>query len=188
MLEKKRQEKAVYYELLGIFKTLRNREQEMASKTRYREMMEKKVEVEEQRYRLGLVLSSEWLFQYQRDLADAKTGEIRVLIDYKIAVSQLEKAMGISLEKKNDGLYIISVKSNSPAAFGNLHGGMRVDDANEKLGLELPEGEYETVAGFVLNALGHIPREGEQLKYNNLKLVITEMKGVKIGKILITKE
>lgn len=69
-----------------------------------------------------------------------------------------------------------------------IDGGMRVDDANEKLGLELPEGEYETVAGFVLNALGHIPREGEQLKYNNLKLVITEMKGVKIGKILITKE
>ena len=69
-----------------------------------------------------------------------------------------------------------------------IDGGMRVDDANEKLGLELPEGEYETVAGFVLNALGHIPKEGEQLKYNNLKLVITDMKGVKIGKILITKE
>jgi len=69
-----------------------------------------------------------------------------------------------------------------------IDGGMRVDDANEKLGLELPEGEYETVAGFVLNMLGHIPKEGEQLKYNNLKLVITEMKGVKIGKILITKE
>ncbi|MGB3128821.1 MAG: hemolysin family protein, partial [Dehalococcoidia bacterium] len=69
-----------------------------------------------------------------------------------------------------------------------IDGGMRVDDANEKLGLELTEGEYETVAGFVLNVLGHIPKEGEQLKYNNLKLVITEMKGVKIGKILITKE
>lgn len=101
LLDKERQEKAVYYELLGIFKTLRNREQEMASATRYREMMEKKVEVEEQRYRLGLVLSSEWLFQYQRDLANAKSSEIRVLIDYKIAVSQMEKAMGISLEKKN---------------------------------------------------------------------------------------
>jgi putative hemolysin len=69
-----------------------------------------------------------------------------------------------------------------------INGGMRVDDANEKLGLTLPEGEYETVAGFVLNVLGHIPKEGEQLKYANLNLVITEMKGVKIGKILITRE
>jgi len=101
LIEKERQEKAVYYELLGIFKTLRNSEQEMTSATRYREMMEKKVEVEEQRYRLGLVQSSEWLFQHQQSLADAKASEIQVLIQYKIAVSQLEKAMGISLEKKN---------------------------------------------------------------------------------------
>jgi len=56
-----------------------------------------------------------------------------------------------------------------------IDGGMRLDDANEKLLLELPEGEYETVAGFVLNQLGHIPKEGEQLKYNNLKLVVTEI-------------
>ncbi len=101
LIEKERQEKAVYYELLGIFKTLRNSEQEMISATRYREMMEKKVDVEEQRYRLGLVQSSEWLFQHQQSLADAKSTEIQVLIQYKIAVSQLEKAMGISLEKKN---------------------------------------------------------------------------------------
>ena len=64
----------------------------------------------------------------------------------------------------------------------------RLDDANEKLELDLPEGEYETVAGLVLSLLGRIPREGEQLRFGNLKIVITEMKGVKIGKILITKE
>ena len=69
-----------------------------------------------------------------------------------------------------------------------IDGGMRLDDANEKLELDLPEGEYETVAGLVLSLLGRIPREGEQLRFGNLKMVITEMKGVKIGKILITKE
>ena len=69
-----------------------------------------------------------------------------------------------------------------------IDGGMRLNDANEKLALDLPEGEYETVAGFVLSVLGRIPKEGEQLKYNNLKLVITEMRGVKIGKILVTRE
>jgi putative hemolysin len=69
-----------------------------------------------------------------------------------------------------------------------IDGGMRLDDANEKLELGLPEGEYETVAGFVLSLLGKIPREGEQLRYEDLKMVITEMKGVKIGKVLITRE
>ena len=67
-----------------------------------------------------------------------------------------------------------------------IDGGLRIDDANA-LGLGLPPGPYETVAGFVLSILGHIPEEGEQLTYDGLKLVITQMKGVRIGKILVTK-
>jgi len=69
-----------------------------------------------------------------------------------------------------------------------IDGGMRIEEANEEMGLELPEGEYETVAGFVLDLLGHIPKPGEKLRYKDLKLVITEMRGVKIEKILLTKE
>jgi len=69
-----------------------------------------------------------------------------------------------------------------------IDGGMRIEEANEEMGLELPEGDYETVAGFVLELLGHIPRENEQLRYKGLKLVVTEMRGPKIEKIQLTKE
>lgn len=68
-----------------------------------------------------------------------------------------------------------------------IDGGMHIDQANKELGLALPEGHYETVAGFILSLLGHIPKEGDQLKYDGLRLVITEMRGIKIGKILITR-
>jgi len=69
-----------------------------------------------------------------------------------------------------------------------IEGGMRVEEANEELGLGLPDGEYDTVAGFLLNLIGHIPKEGEQVRFGNLKLVVTEIRGVKIEKILVTKE
>jgi len=69
-----------------------------------------------------------------------------------------------------------------------IDGGMRIEEANEEMGLELPEGDYETVAGFALHLLGHIPKQGEQLRYKGLKLVITKMRGVKIEEILLTKE
>jgi len=69
-----------------------------------------------------------------------------------------------------------------------IDGGMRIDEANEEMGLELPEGDYETVAGFILDHLGHIPRTGERLRYKGVNLVITEMRGVKIEKILLTKK
>jgi CBS domain containing-hemolysin-like protein len=69
-----------------------------------------------------------------------------------------------------------------------IDGGMRLEEANEKMGLNLPPGDYETVAGFVLKLLGRIPKSGQKIRYKGLKLVITEMKGLKIEKILITKE
>ncbi|MCH8191485.1 MAG: HlyC/CorC family transporter [Chloroflexi bacterium] len=64
---------------------------------------------------------------------------------------------------------------------------MRVDEANERLQLGLPDGDYETLAGFLLAKLGHVPHEGEQVRYNGLRLVVSEMKGVKIERILVTR-
>jgi putative hemolysin len=68
-----------------------------------------------------------------------------------------------------------------------LDGGFRIEEANEELELNLPGGDYETVAGFILSQLGRVPKQGEHFKYQNLKFVITEMRGMKIAKVLVTK-
>ncbi|MBN1862040.1 MAG: HlyC/CorC family transporter [Dehalococcoidales bacterium] len=71
----------------------------------------------------------------------------------------------------------------------HVDGSMRVEEANEEMGLELPEGEdYETVAGFILSLLGRIPKQGKQLRYKGLKIVVTKMRGLKIEEVLIIKE
>jgi putative hemolysin len=69
-----------------------------------------------------------------------------------------------------------------------LDGGFRIEEANEELKLSLPVGDYETVAGFILGHLGRIPKQGEHFKYQNLKFVVTEMRGMKIEKVMVTKE
>jgi putative hemolysin len=79
---------------------------------------------------------------------------------------------------------IVTINANT----FELDGGLRVEEANDELGLGLPMGAYETIAGFVLNHLGRIPKQGEHLQYRDLKLTILEMKGVKIEKILVTRE
>jgi putative hemolysin len=68
-----------------------------------------------------------------------------------------------------------------------VDGGMRIDDLREALAIELPEGEYETVAGFVLSETGHIPTPGEQLRYQDLRLTVVEMAGVKIETVRIAR-
>jgi putative hemolysin len=59
---------------------------------------------------------------------------------------------------------------------------------NEELGMSLPSGDYETIAGLVLNRLGHIPKEGEQFRYHDIKLTVREMRGLKIEKLRIVRE
>jgi len=69
-----------------------------------------------------------------------------------------------------------------------IDGSMRIEEANEEMGLEIPEGDYETVAGFILSLLGRIPRQGKQIKYQGMKIVVTKMRGLKIEEVLLTKE
>lgn len=69
----------------------------------------------------------------------------------------------------------------------DVDAGMTVHDANEELGLALPEGDYETVAGFVLSKLGHIPREGEQFVYNGWRFAVTQVVGRKIERVTVTR-
>jgi len=69
-----------------------------------------------------------------------------------------------------------------------IDGGMRIDEVNETMGLGVPKNDYETMAGFILHLLSRIPRQGEQLKYKNLKIVITKMQGARILEVLVTNE
>ena len=69
----------------------------------------------------------------------------------------------------------------------HVEGGMDIEEVNQEIGIELPDGEYETLAGFVLDLLGHIPNEGDQFEFGDLKFEILEMQDLKIEEISVTK-
>jgi len=58
-----------------------------------------------------------------------------------------------------------------------------VSDASDLLSTTFPEGNYQTLSGFILEQLGRIPEEGDDLDYETLRISIIEMSGVKIKKI-----
>ncbi|MAG92669.1 MAG: hypothetical protein CMJ48_02805 [Planctomycetaceae bacterium] len=61
-----------------------------------------------------------------------------------------------------------------------------IDDLNDKCGYELPEdGDYDTVGGFVVSLLGHIPEVAEQFNWKNLVFTILEADSRKIVKLRI---
>ena len=55
------------------------------------------------------------------------------------------------------------VKQRTPTVW-DVESSIELEVLEEALGVEFPEGEYETVAGFVLHVFGCIPREGETVK------------------------
>jgi CBS domain containing-hemolysin-like protein len=61
--------------------------------------------------------------------------------------------------------------------------GISIHEANEKLGMLLPEGEYQTLAGFILKELGRIPQAGDHFKYGAMELEVKEMRRVKIEQV-----
>ena len=68
-----------------------------------------------------------------------------------------------------------------------VDGSLSVEEAREELGIDIPEGPYDTIAGFVLSRLGHIPKEGEQLTVDDQRLTVATMKGPKIELLRLTK-
>ena len=61
--------------------------------------------------------------------------------------------------------------------------GVGILDINDELELGLPEGDYQTVAGFILDRLGRIPEEGDTVEYRELRLTVKVMDGVRIDQV-----
>ena len=73
-----------------------------------------------------------------------------------------------------------------------LHGGelevdglLNLDEFAEQTGIELPEGPYETVAGYLLAALGHLPGDGESVEVGGRKLTVTQLDGRRIARVRV---
>ena len=68
-----------------------------------------------------------------------------------------------------------------------VEGQIRVEDVNEELELDIPPGEYETLAGFILDQLGRLPNAGDSVNYKNVRMTVLEMQGPRIRQIEIKR-
>lgn len=74
---------------------------------------------------------------------------------------------------RDDGSFLVS-------------GSMAADEFADRLGLRLPEDrEFETVAGLVLDVLGHIPRLGETMTFQSVEIEVIDLDGFRIDKLIV---
>jgi len=69
-----------------------------------------------------------------------------------------------------------------------IQGNTKIEDVNEELKLGIPLGDYQTIGGFALHLFGRLPKEGEQIIADELKVLVAEVRDNKITRVFITKE
>ena len=64
-------------------------------------------------------------------------------------------------------------------------GSLRPHELAEKTGVVLPDGPYETVAGFVQHRLGEVPEVGASVEWRDLRLTVSAMDGYRVAEVTI---
>ncbi len=81
---------------------------------------------------------------------------------------------GPMVEQREDGSIVVN-------------GMMPVDDADELLDAQLPQGTWDTVGGLVLDLAGRVPDAGESVDVDGFKLVVEGVTGRRIDRVRIER-
>jgi len=66
-----------------------------------------------------------------------------------------------------------------------LDGLLNLDDFEDETGLAIPEGPYETVAGYIVQQLGHVPSIGESASIDGHVLTVVELDGRRVARVKV---
>ncbi len=78
------------------------------------------------------------------------------------------------IEKQPDGSYLVDAM-------------LEVEEFAEAFGLPLPEGEYETLGGYLSSLAGSIPEVGDRFTYDGWQFTIASKQGPRLGRVRMTR-
>jgi CBS domain containing-hemolysin-like protein len=96
----------------------------------------------------------------------------------------LEQVVG-RIEDEHDEKIALHVPDDGPV---ELDGATRIRDLESHYGIEIPvEGEFETLAGFLLFQRGEIPAAGDFVEYQGRRYTVLEMERNRIARVRVEK-
>ncbi len=132
--------------------------------------------------------------------------ETRQVLDVLAEMRRLHRAFAVVVDEYGGVAGVLTVKDLIEPLVGELQdefdsnegpeivrvdarrwlidGRTSLDDVHERLGIELPEGEYVTIGGFLFDRFGHIPMAGERIDVEGWELRVVELDKRRIAKVL----
>ncbi len=100
LLKLKDQEQRIFLEITTAVRAVQTNYQRAQAYTAARELAQKKLEAEEEKFKVGKSTNF-FLLQYQRDAADAQSAELKAMVDYNISLAYLDRILGTTFKTKN---------------------------------------------------------------------------------------
>ena len=135
--------------------------------------------------------------------------ESRLVLDVLAEMRRQRRAFAVVVDEHGGVEGVLTVKDLLGALVGDLpdefdpdeepdvvrvdgrrwlvDGRMSIDDLADRLGVDLPEGEYVTLGGYLFDAFGHIPVEGEVHAVGDWELRVSEMDKRRIAKVVVKR-
>lgn len=85
--------------------------------------------------------------------------------------------------------YDVERPEGGPVSYGvwTVDGLLNLEDFADETGIELPEGPYETVAGFVIAQLGRVPLLGDVVSDAGHRFEVVELDGRRVSRVTVTR-
>ena len=99
------------------------------------------------------------------DILEEIVGEIRDEYDEEVEL----------ISSPGKGVFLVDAKIN-------------LNELEEKIGVNLPKNDYETLGGFVFDLMGRIPKKGDEVVFENLKITVQEADHRRVLKLKIQKQ
>jgi CBS domain containing-hemolysin-like protein len=96
----------------------------------------------------------------------------------------LEEIVG-EIEDEHDPDERGSRLTRTPEGVHSVSGMLRRDELREQTGFDMPEGDFETLAGFLLSLFDRVPRQGEHTSFQGWELKVVEMDRNRIARVLL---
>jgi len=87
--------------------------------------------------------------------------------------------------------YDVDAPAHELSALGEISvdGLLNRDDFEDQTSIELPEGPFETIAGFIISQLGQLPQIGDTVELGNHEFEVTELDGRRVARVrVVTRE
>lgn len=109
-------------------------------------------------------------------------GGVAGVVSIRDVLEQLVGDLNDEFDEEDEST-IVKIRNDRWLVDGQTH----VDRVEQEIGLEVPEGEYVTIAGFVLDLAGEIPVEGTTYEFENWTFRVQSLDRRRISELVVER-